>query len=121
MAMKTRNGIIFAPHPSATKCTIEAASLALQAAVDAGAPPDIISWIEHPSIPATQELMASPDIDLDWVTGGGGVVKIAQKSGRPSILSGAGNAPALIDETADYRMAVCSFFGSFYIYFEFDH
>lgn len=108
IALKTRNGIIFSPHPRAKDCTIEAARIVLQAAIDAGAPPDIIGWIDEPTVPLSQQLMQHPDINLILATGGPGMVRAAYSSGRPSLGVGAGNTPALIDETAHIKMAVSS-------------
>ena len=106
IALKTRNGIIFSPHPRAKKCTIETARLILEEAVKAGAPENIIGWIEEPSILKTQFLMQSADLIL--ATGGPGMVKSAYSSGKPALGVGAGNTPALIDETADIERAVSS-------------
>ncbi len=106
IALKTRNGIIFSPHPRAKKCTIHAAKLILEAAVEAGAPNDIIGWIEEPSIEASSTLMKSCDIIL--ATGGPGMVTAAYSSGKPAIGVGPGNAPVIIDDTADIKMAVSS-------------
>ncbi len=108
IALKTRNGIIFAPHPSAKRCTIEAAKVVLNAAVEAGAPEGIISWIENPTLELSQALMQHPDISLILATGGPGMVKAACSSGNPSLGVGSGNTPALIDATADIEMAVSS-------------
>lgn len=108
IALKTRNGIIFSPHPRAKKCTIETARLILEEAVKAGAPEDIIGWIDEPSILRTQYLMQHPDVDIILATGGPGMVKSAYSSGKPALGVGAGNTPALIDETADIQMAVSS-------------
>ncbi|MEY4768789.1 MAG: hypothetical protein RL637_1428, partial [Pseudomonadota bacterium] len=108
IALKTRNGIIFSPHPSAKRCTVEAAKIVLQAAVDAGAPEDIIAWIEDPTLELSQALMRHPNIDLILATGGPGMVQAACSSGNPSLGVGSGNTPALIDETADVEMAVSS-------------
>jgi acetaldehyde dehydrogenase/alcohol dehydrogenase len=108
IALKTRNGIIFSPHPKAKKCSIEAAKIVLKAAVAAGAPEDIIGWIDEPSVPLSQSLMQHPDIKLIIATGGPGMVKAAYSSGHPSLGVGAGNTPAVIDETAHLKMAVSS-------------
>lgn len=108
ISLKTRNGIIFSPHPRARKSTIEAARIVLNAAVEAGAPEDIIAWIEQPSIELSQYLMHHKNINLILATGGPGMVKAAYSSGIPAIGVGAGNTPAIIDETADVRMAVNS-------------
>lgn len=108
IALKTRNGIIFSPHPRAKKCTVETARLILEEAVKAGAPENIIGWIEEPTILKTQELMKHPKIDCILATGGSGMVKSAYSSGKPALGVGAGNTPAIIDETADIKMAVSS-------------
>ncbi len=108
LALKTRNAIIFSPHPRAKRCTIAAARAVLAAAVAAGAPRDIIGWIDEPSVELSRHLMAHPDIDLILATGGPGMVSAAYSSGKPAIGVGAGNTPAIIDETADLRMAVNS-------------
>ncbi len=106
LTLKTRNGIILSPHPRAKKATIRAAEIILEAAVKAGAPKGIIGWIDEPSLELTQTVMASADLIL--ATGGPGMVKAAYSSGKPAIGVGAGNTPAIIDETADIRMAVNS-------------
>ena len=106
IALKTRNGIIISPHPRAKKSTIETAKLLLKAAVDAGAPKDIIGWIDVPSLDLTTLLMKKSDIIL--ATGGPGMVKSAYSSGTPSIGVGAGNTPAIIDESANIILAVNS-------------
>lgn len=108
IALKTRNGIIFSPHPRAKKCTVHTAQLMLEAAVKAGAPEGIIGWIEEPSIELTQHLMSHKGINLILATGGPGMVKSAYSSGNPALGVGAGNTPAIIDETADIKMAVSS-------------
>lgn len=106
IALKTRNGVIFSPHPRAKKSTIEAAKIILDAAVKAGAPKHIIGWIEEPSHENSQLLMS--ECDLTLATGGPGMVKAAYSSGKPAIGVGAGNTPAIIDETAHIKMAVNS-------------
>lgn len=106
ISLKTRNAIFFSPHPRAKKSTITAAKLILDAAVKAGAPKDIIGWIDEPSIELSQELMNEADIVL--ATGGPSMVKAAYSSGKPAIGVGAGNTPAIIDESADINMAVSS-------------
>lgn len=106
ISLKTRNGIIFSPHPRAKNCTIAAAKIVLDAAVAAGAPEGIISWIDVPSLELTNEVMRSADIIL--ATGGPGMVKAAYSSGKPAIGVGAGNVPAIIDDSADILMAVSS-------------
>lgn len=106
IALKTRNGIIISPHPRAKKSTIEAAKTVLEAAVKAGAPEDIIAWIDVPSLELTNMLMQSVDIIL--ATGGPGMVKSAYSSGKPALGVGAGNTPAVIDESANVILAVNS-------------
>jgi acetaldehyde dehydrogenase/alcohol dehydrogenase len=106
IALKTRNGIIISPHPRAKKSTIEAAKIVLEAAVAAGAPEGIISWIDVPSLEMTNLVMAEADIIL--ATGGPGMVKAAYSSGKPAVGVGAGNTPAIIDESADIILAVNS-------------
>jgi acetaldehyde dehydrogenase/alcohol dehydrogenase len=108
LALKTRNGIIFSPHPRAKKCTIEAAKIVLAAAVEAGAPDGIIGWIDEPTVELSQQLMQHPDIDLILATGGPGMVRAAYSSGHASLGVGAGNTPAVIDTTAHIKMAVSS-------------
>lgn len=108
IALKTRNAIIFSPHPRAKNCTIEAAKVVLEAAVAAGAPEDIIGWIDQPSVPLSQALMQHPDINLILATGGPAMVRAAYSSGHPSLGVGAGNTPALIDSSAHLKMAVSS-------------
>ena len=104
--MKTRNAIIFSPHPRAKHCTIAAAKLVLDAAVEAGAPKNIIAWIENPTLEDTQELMRSADLIL--ATGGPGMVKAAYSSGTPAVGVGSGNTPVIIDKSADIQLAVSS-------------
>ena len=106
LALKTRNGIIISPHPRAKKSTIEAAKVVLEAAVEAGAPENIISWVDEPSLELTNMLMQQADIIL--ATGGPGMVKAAYSSGKPAIGVGAGNTPAVIDDSADILLAVNS-------------
>ena len=108
LALKTRNGIIFSPHPRAKKSTVAAAKVVLDAAVKAGAPADIVGWIEEPSIELTATLMKHPKIQAILATGGPSMVKAAYSSGKPALGVGSGNTPAIIDETADIRMAVSS-------------
>lgn len=108
IALKTRNGIIFSPHPRAKVCTVAAAKVVLDAAVAAGAPRDIIGWIDEPTIELSQVLMQHPQIKLILATGGPGMVKAAYSSGHPAIGVGAGNTPVLIDATADIPTAVSS-------------
>ena len=106
IALKTRNGIIISPHPRAKNSTITAAKIVLEAAVAAGAPEDIISWIDVPSLELTNHLMHSVDTIL--ATGGPGMVKSAYSSGKPALGVGAGNTPAIIDTSADIVLAVNS-------------
>ena len=106
VCLKTRNGIIISPHPRAKKSTIAAAKIVLEAAVEAGAPEGIISWIDVPSLELTNLLMQESDCIL--ATGGPGMVKAAYSSGKPALGVGAGNTPAIIDETADILLAVNS-------------
>ena len=106
IALKTRNGIVISPHPRAKKSTIEAARIVLEAAVKAGAPEGIIGWIDIPSLEMTNTLMKEADIIL--ATGGPGMVKAAYSSGKPAVGVGAGNTPAIIDESADILLAVNS-------------
>ena len=106
ICLKTRNGIIISPHPRAKNSTIEAAKVVLEAAVKAGAPEGIISWIDVPSLELTNTLMQSADTIL--ATGGPGMVKSAYSSGKPALGVGAGNTPAVIDDTADIILAVNS-------------
>jgi acetaldehyde dehydrogenase / alcohol dehydrogenase len=108
LALKTRNGIIFSPHPRAKACTVEAARILLHAARQAGAPDGIIGWIDEPTVELSRHLMAHPDIDMTLATGGPGMVHAAYSSGKPAIGVGAGNTPAIIDETSDVRVAVNS-------------
>ncbi len=106
ISLKTRNGIIISPHPRAKKSTIEAAKIVLEAAVAAGAPEGIIDWIDVPSLELTNLVMKEADIIL--ATGGPGMVKAAYSSGKPALGVGAGNTPAIIDDTADIILAVNS-------------
>lgn len=106
IALKTRNAIIISPHPRAKACTIAAAKVVLDAAVKAGAPKEIIGWIDVPSIELTNEVMREADCIL--ATGGPGMVKAAYSSGKPALGVGAGNTPVIIDETADIKLAVNS-------------
>ncbi len=106
ICLKTRNAIIISPHPRAKKSTIEAARIVYEAAVEAGAPKDIIGWIDEPSLELTNKVMAEADIIL--ATGGPGMVRAAYSSGKPALGVGAGNVPAIIDSTADIKLAVNS-------------
>ena len=108
LALKTRNGIVFSPHPRATNCTIEAAKIVLNAAVEAGAPKDIIGWIDVPSMELSDALLHHEHISCILATGGPGMVKAAYSSGKPALGVGPGNVAAVIDETADIKMAVSS-------------
>ena len=108
LSLKTRNAIIFSPHPKAKKSTVAAARVILEAAIASGAPEGIIGWIDEPSIELSQYLMKHDDINLILATGGPGMVKAAYSSGKPAIGVGAGNTPAVIDETAHLKMAVNS-------------
>lgn len=107
ISLKTRNAIIFSPHPRAKEATNKAADIVLQAAIAAGAPKDLIGWIDQPSVELSNALMHHPDINLigdRW----SGMVKAAYSSGKPAIGVGAGNTPVVIDETADIKRAVAS-------------
>ncbi len=106
LALKTRNGIIISPHPRAKECTIAAAKVVLEAAVQAGAPEGIVGWISEPSLEDTNNLMREADLIL--ATGGPGMVKAAYSSGTPAVGVGAGNTPAIIDDSADILLAVNS-------------
>ena len=106
ISLKTRNGIIISPHPRAKKSTIEAARIVLEAAVAAGAPEGIIAWIDVPSLELTNLVMKEADLIL--ATGGPGMVKAAYSSGKPALGVGAGNTPAIIDDSADIVLAVNS-------------
>ncbi len=106
ISLKTRNGIIISPHPRAKNSTIAAAKIVLEAAVEAGAPEGIIAWIDVPSLEMTNTVMKEADIIL--ATGGPGMVKAAYSSGKPALGVGAGNTPAIIDDTADILLAVNS-------------
>ena len=106
LALKTRNGIVISPHPRAKGCTISAAKTVLEAAVAAGAPEGIISWIDVPSLELTN--MAMKEADIILATGGPGMVRAAYSSGKPALGVGAGNTPAIIDDSADILLAVNS-------------
>ena len=106
ICLKTRNSIIISPHPRAKECTIEAAKIVLEAAVAAGAPEDIVAWIDEPSLEFTHLLMGESDTIL--ATGGPSMVRSAYSSGKPAIGVGAGNTPAIIDDSADILLAVNS-------------
>ena len=106
IALKTRNAIIISPHPRAKGCTIEAAKVVLEAAVKAGAPENIIGWIDVPSLDLTNQVMRESDLIL--ATGGPGMVTAAYSSGKPALGVGPGNTPVILDDTADIKMAVSS-------------
>ncbi len=106
ISIKTRNPIIFAFHPSAQKCSSEAARILRDAAIKAGAPEHCIQWIETPSLAATQQLMTHPDISLILATGGSGMVKSAYSSGKPALGVGPGNVPCYIEKTANVRRSI---------------
>ncbi|MDD3155207.1 MAG: bifunctional acetaldehyde-CoA/alcohol dehydrogenase [Victivallaceae bacterium] len=108
LALKTRNGIIFSPHPRAKKCTNYAAKIVLDAAVAAGAPENIIAWIDEPTVALSGHLMNHKDINLILATGGPGMVKAAYSSGNPAVGVGPGNTPVIFDDTCDIPMAVSS-------------
>ena len=106
ICLKTRNCIMISPHPRAKKCTVEAAKIVYEAAVAAGAPEDIIAWVDEPSLEMTNHIMKESDLIL--ATGGPGMVKAAYSSGKPALGVGAGNVPAVIDSSADIKLAVSS-------------
>ena len=106
IALKTRNGIIFSPHPRAKNCTIAAAKIVLDAAVKAGAPKNIIGWIDVPSVALSAAVMSGSDLIL--ATGGPGMVRAAYSSGKPAVGVGAGNTPVIIDSSADIELAASS-------------
>ncbi len=106
ISLKTRNGLIISPHPRAKKSTIAAAKIVLEAAVKAGAPEDIIGWIDMPTVPLSGMIMREADMIL--ATGGPGMVQAAYSSGKPALGVGAGNTPAVIDSSADIKLAVSS-------------
>ena len=106
IALKTRNAIVFSPHPRAKKSTIAAVKLCLDAAVKAGAPENIIGWIDEPSIELSAEIMKQADTIL--ATGGPGMVKAAYSSGKPALGVGSGNVPIIFDKSCDIKVAVSS-------------
>ena len=106
LALKTRNGLIFSPHPRAKNCTIAAARTVLDAAVKAGAPEGIIGWIDVPSVALSAAVMSGSDLIL--ATGGPGMVRAAYSSGKPAVGVGAGNTPVIIDSSADIKLAASS-------------
>lgn len=112
IALKSRNAIIFSPHPSAAKCTLRAATLMRDAAVQAGAPANIIGCISMPSMPATDELMHAKDIKMIIATGGPGMVKASYSAGKPALGVGAGNSPAYIERTANVQQAITNIIAS---------
>lgn len=112
IAIKSRNAIVFAPHPAACKCTMEAVRLMCDAAVSAGAPQGIISCVSKPSMPATNELMHSSEVKMIIATGGPGMVKAAYSAGKPALGVGAGNSPAYIERTAKIEKAVTNILAS---------
>jgi acetaldehyde dehydrogenase/alcohol dehydrogenase len=105
IALKTRNGVVISPHPRAKGCTVAAARIVLGAAVDAGAPRDIIGWLENPTIELTNTLMQHPLVNIILATGGPAMVKAAYSSGKPALGVGSGNAPVIVDETANLAAA----------------
>ena len=106
LALKTRNGMIISPHPRAKNCTIAAVKVVLDAAIKAGAPRGILAWIDVPSLELTNTIMKEADLIL--ATGGPGMVKSAYSSGKPALGVGPGNTPAIIDDSADVKLAVNS-------------
>jgi len=112
IAIKSRNAIVFAPHPSAAKCTIKAANLMLEAAVAAGAPANVISCVTTPTMASTDELMKSKEVAIIIATGGPGMVKAAYSAGKPALGVGAGNSPAYIERTANIKQAVSDIMAS---------
>lgn len=112
IAIKSRNAIVFSPHPSAAKCTLKAATLMRDAAVEAGAPENIIGCISMPSMPATDELMHSKEVKMIIATGGPGMVKASYSAGKPALGVGAGNSPAYIERTANVQQAVTNILAS---------
>lgn len=108
LALKTRNCIVFSPHPRTSKCTIEAARIVRDAAIANGAPPNCIGWIDVPTVELCNELMRHEKVVMIVATGAGGLVKAAYSSGKPALGGGAGNTPVIIDETADIPLAVNS-------------
>lgn len=112
IAIKSRNAIVFSPHPSAKNCTLRATELMRKAAEDAGAPADVIGCLQTLSIDATNELMHSPQVKLIIATGGPGMVKAAYSAGKPAIGVGAGNSPAYIERTANVKEAITKIMAS---------
>lgn len=112
IAIKSRNAIVFAPHPAAAKCTVKAAELMREAAAAAGAPANIIGCVTNPTMAATDELMKSKEVAIIIATGGPGMVKAAYSAGKPALGVGAGNSPAYIERTADIKQAVSDIMAS---------
>lgn len=112
ISIKSRNAIVFSPHPSALKCTLKAVKLMCQAAVEAGAPEDIATCLEMCTMEATNELMKAPEVALIIATGGPGMVKAAYSSGKPALGVGAGNSPAYIERTANIKKAITNIVAS---------
>lgn len=112
IAIKARNAIVFAPHPSAKRCSIEAAELVRKAAVEAGAPEHLVGCVMNPSLESTNTLMHAKEISMIIATGGPGMVKAAYSSGKPAIGVGAGNSPAYIERTADVKKAIANILAS---------
>lgn len=112
IALKAGNAIVFSPHPSAAKCTLRAAELMRDAAVEAGAPEDIIGCISMPTMGATNELMKCSEVKMIIATGGPGMVKAAYSAGKPALGVGAGNSPAYIERTANVKKAVSNIIAS---------
>ncbi|MEG3264939.1 acetaldehyde dehydrogenase (acetylating) [Streptococcus suis] len=112
ISIKARNAIVFAPHPSAKRCSVAAAELVRKAAVEAGAPESIVGCVMNPTLESTNELMHSKDIALIIATGGPGMVKAAYSSGKPAIGVGAGNSPTYIEKTADVKKAISNIVAS---------
>jgi acetaldehyde dehydrogenase (acetylating) len=112
IALKSRNAIVFSPHPSAAKCTLEAATIMNKAAVEAGAPANIIRCISMPTMDATNELMESKEVKMIIATGGPGMVKASYSKGKPALGVGAGNCPAYIERSANVKQAVSNILAS---------
>jgi len=108
LALKTRNGMVFSPHPRAQGCTARAVEILMEAAVEAGCPPGLFATVDEPTLETSNALMRHPSINLILATGGPGMVTAAYSSGKPAIGVGAGNTPVIIDETAEIKMAVSS-------------
>jgi len=108
IALKTRNAIVFCPHPKASKCTIKTLEILKNAAMKAGAPSDVIAWIPNPDLSLSSDLMSHPDINLVLATGGTGMVRSAYSSGNPSLGVGAGDTPVIIDDMCSIESAVSS-------------